>query len=228
MTHEYNFTKNINTTDLTQLQEGLCADSSTDGVTIYGISNPDTSNDTIVLTVDVTLTAQQQTDIQTYITTYVQPFPIINWLTVPYAYLREEQPTGVHAGTMNAGWNTRNLNMASGDLVDAGVVTLSGNQFTLKEGSYLISGVLPAYRVYQHTARIKTIGGVNVLQSDNGMSRNEQTVVSFNDRLVVSETTTYVLEHWAFREITNTGMGIAAGTEGLLEIYAYLRIARDE
>jgi hypothetical protein len=72
--------------------------------------------------------------------------------TVQVALVEGVQTDGTNDGTFTSGaWQTRTLNFENDP---SGIVTVSGNQFTLNAGTYVIRAEAPALQVDQHQARL--------------------------------------------------------------------------
>ena len=70
-----------------------------------------------------------------------------------YAIICEQQDSTTDGGTFTAGdWVTRTLNTEIAD--PDGIVSISGSQFTLQAGNYLIKWKAPAYDVHRHMTRL--------------------------------------------------------------------------
>ncbi|OFZ25031.1 MAG: hypothetical protein A2381_13235 [Bdellovibrionales bacterium RIFOXYB1_FULL_37_110] len=147
---------------------------------------------------------------------------------VRMVFIQDVKPSGEHGGNCEAAWQTRILNQISGD---SSFATLGSNEFTLKPGRYAIDVQAPANLVHLHQAKVvnKTLG-VDVLVGTS--ERSHPSYGSVTDsrimgELVVTEDTTFEIQHRcaSFRELV--GLGIASGFTDK-EIYTQVKIMKIE
>jgi hypothetical protein len=145
--------------------------------------------------------------------------------TFKYAILRDEKSSGTHAGTFSSGsWQTRTLNTTS---LDSGCgVTLSSNQITITPGTYIISIRAPAYGVDNNAIRL-----YNITDSSTTFNGSSASAAEFNssdsvinEKLIVTSTTVYEVQHQCSTSRTNTGLGCASGFQ--IEVYTTVNIQR--
>lgn len=113
------------------------------------------------------------------------------------AYIRDEQPTGIHGGSCFAGqWLQRRLNVIRGD---NSFVSLSSNRFILKPGKYAIEAVAPSYGASNHQAILVDAANENTLLSGAaGMSHPTYTATTpsiIQGVIVVGVETEFEIRH---------------------------------
>ncbi|HXH30449.1 MAG TPA: hypothetical protein VNJ01_06530 [Bacteriovoracaceae bacterium] len=145
------------------------------------------------------------------------------------AYLRDQNASGVQGGSCVAGvWQTRNLNTLGGD---NSFVSLATNRFTLTPGKYFVEVHAPAYSVGQHQAKLRTVGpDIDVLYGSTSVSHLTAPSLSvsiISGEIIVSETSTFDVQHRCASSKTNFGFGIAASF-GTPEIYTQVKIIKKQ
>lgn len=150
--------------------------------------------------------------------TFTQPA-----FAAPDVILEDQKTSGTNGGTFTSGADrTRDLNTEVRDVL--GIDTLSGNQFTLPAGTYVIEWSAPAAGVTFHQSMLYDVTGAAVLKrgesqdavnNNNSMSRGYHVVT-------VGGSNTFEIRHRCAATIATSGFGLAAsfGTE----LYAWVRI----
>jgi hypothetical protein len=121
-------------------------------------------------------------------------------------------------------FNTRNLNTTAATNPSAGNVTLGGSgQLTFRPGRYLIEASAPAFYVNRHKLFLRKSDNIIALTGTNEYARNNgdtgtgtsQTRSFIKGILVVSENTTYKLDHYiqTMSNFTGPGIGTHLGIE---------------
>jgi hypothetical protein len=145
------------------------------------------------------------------------------------AYMRDERVSGTQGGTCTQGlWNTRALNTLGGDTT---FISLIGNRFVLQPGKYFIEIVAPGHGVNQHQAKLKVIEtnsdvmyGTNIASASNAPSTTLSVIMG---ELVVSEASTFEVQHRCATSRADSGFGVAAGF-GSSEIYTQVKIIKKQ
>lgn len=149
-------------------------------------------------------------------------------------YIFEEQyphgafPTNATGGPpVGNNFNTRNLNTTASTNPTAANVTLGGSgQLTFKPGRYLIEASAPAFNVRRHKLFLRKLDNTIALTGTSEYAREndndggagtgtDQTRSFVKGILVITENTTYKLDHY-FQTIGNSsgsGIGIHFGVE---------------
>lgn len=142
------------------------------------------------------------------------------------AYLSDVKASGTAGGTLTgATWNTRVLNTED-DQSD--FLTLSGNQFTLPTGEYIIEGTAPAYSVGNHKTRIRNI--TDATTAIVGISASSATASTIEEsrfvgRFTITASKVFEVQHWVATTGTTNGAGIQT-TSGENEVYSQLKITK--
>jgi hypothetical protein len=128
-----------------------------------------------------------------------------------YAKLSDTQSSGTDGGTFTSGaWQTRVLNTEDSD-VD-GIVSISGNQFTLQSGTYLIRAEAPGHQVDQHKIRLRNITDSadtlvgNVALSGSGSSATTYSLVC--GRFTIISAKAFEIQHRGATTAATTGFGV--------------------
>lgn len=143
-----------------------------------------------------------------------------------YFYARDEKPSGTIGGSNTANaWMTRDVNTVVHNSI-AGAY-LSANGVTLPAGRYYIEARMPV------ALTEKTRGALYNVTSSSYMiyspsvwaqyDHYEQTPLTLNEEITLTEQSTLELRMWASRSYTN-GCGFPSGVSGVPEIYSELRI----
>jgi hypothetical protein len=129
--------------------------------------------------------------------------------------LQDRRGSDVDGGDFsNVGWQTRPLNSIVND--DTGEVSLVSNQFTLPAGSYVIRAFAGAYRVNNHTTRLRNItdstttleGVPNFAPGTSDLHMTASWVVG---AFTISAPKTFELQHQGTRTQTGDGFGPSTG-----------------
>ena len=144
------------------------------------------------------------------------------------ALLSEEQASGTSAGTFTGGsWVTRTLNTENFDT--DGIVSLSGNVFTLGAGTYLIEWSAPAYAVGNHQTRLYDNTNSTVIKYGtseyNVTSPGIQTRSFGTIEITISSSTGYKIEHQASFTSSTYGLGAGSGF-GNVEVFTQVKITK--
>lgn len=143
-----------------------------------------------------------------------------------YFCARDEKPSGTTGGSNTANaWMTRDVNTVVHNSI-AGAY-LSANGVTLPAGRYYIEARMPV------ALTEKTRGALYNVTSSSYMiyspsvwaqyEHYEQTPLTLNEEITLTEQSTLELRMWASRSYTN-GCGFPSGVSGVPEIYSELRI----
>jgi hypothetical protein len=159
-----------------------------------------------------------------------QPVNEYEWI------LQEVQPSGVSAGNFpEKQWMVRHLNqeIRIGTLPDAtesseprAILETGTYRFTLAPGRYDIKWRCPGLRCGMHRSALYDVtrGRFDGFGS-NAMSRsNEMTYSDGHTNLMVSDATTYELQHYCDMTRQLDGLGEAMGIDGTDEMYATVHI----
>lgn len=158
--------------------------------------------------------------IKTYFDTLYGP-------AVEYAKLSEVQTANTNGGTFNQGaWRTRTLNTEDTD--SGGIVSLSGNAFTLQAGTYRIRAAAPAYLVDRHKAKLcnttdsdDTIIGTTEYGGITG--GNPQTSSVIVGEFSIASAKTFEVQHRCASSVSGNGFGVAANL-GVSEVYTIVEL----
>jgi hypothetical protein len=141
------------------------------------------------------------------------------------AYIKDVKASGVAGGSFSSGaYRTRDLTEISGPNPE--IVSLSSNQFTLKKGSYTLSGGSVANAVDQNRVKI-----VNVTDSEDVILSSSRrassgnlgnTETTFSGHVQLAKDTTFEVQHRC-QTTNSSGFGLAAGF-GEDEIYTTVKI----
>ena len=140
------------------------------------------------------------------------------------AKLSDEKSSGTDGGTFVAGsWQIRDLNTLT---QNSSFVSLSNNEFTLDEGSYIIFFESPAYNVNSHQIRLYNVtDGSVVANGTNSYASSSCTYSKLYQYLVLTSSKTFRVEHRCGVSKTDNGYGIAGGwgpeiyTNGIITKY---------
>jgi hypothetical protein len=148
-----------------------------------------------------------------------------------FAYLRHDEASGTHGGgSSSTTWNTRTIDTEVAD--SAGIVSLSGNQFTLQAGTYLIKARGPANisgaGVLFHKLRLRnmtdtTTDGIGQSVFTAG---GAETVAHLTARITIGGAKAFEIQHYTDVGRATSGLGNAV-TSGELEVYTEVEIWRE-
>lgn len=142
--------------------------------------------------------------------------------------IRDIKSTGTNGGTFTSGaWQTRDLNTLEGKNPYLWI-TLSSNTFTLKEGTYLLTGTIPNFnvgdnqtRIYNTTTNTPEFYSVNCTSGSISQSSSKISGII----IVPSGKNSYILQHFCQKTQISDGFGIANGFDNS-ETYSVLNIKR--
>ncbi|RJR43832.1 MAG: hypothetical protein C4567_05195 [Deltaproteobacteria bacterium] len=150
---------------------------------------------------------------------------------IKYAKLWEQQSAGTDGGDFTSGdeagkWGRQRVLNQEYD--PAGIVALSGNQFTLGAGTYRLRVRAPANNVTNHKTALVDVSApaASVLDGTSeltGYSATLQTDSKIVGEITVSSETTYEIRHRAANTKNADGLGVAADM-GKPEIYTEVEI----
>lgn len=155
-----------------------------------------------------------------------------NWQVVNYTtltgYLSEEQTANTQGGTFTSGdWRTRTLNTSSGDFSNFG--SLSSNQFTLDEGTYIIEAQAPAFQVNQHKLKLRnTSDSSDVLIGTsiyNATGNVPTAMAKVEGTFSISASKTFEIQHRGNTTRASDGFGVASNFS-VVEVYTKVRITK--
>lgn len=143
-----------------------------------------------------------------------------------YAKLSETQAANTQGGTFTSGaWQTRTINTEDSD-VDA-IVSISGNQFTLASGTYIIRATAPAFQVDNHIARLYNITDASTtLTGTTEVTYSADTVMtssSVTGRFTITAAKAFELQHKCTTTKATDGFGAAANL-GVSEVYSVVEL----
>jgi hypothetical protein len=141
------------------------------------------------------------------------------------AILKDLKGSGIQGGTSSAStWQTRDLNVLSGD---SSFVSLSGNQFTLQAGSYLIRARVPGYMVNGHKAALFSGDSIKILGSSSNSHATYPTTSysEISGVVTVATSETFSIKHRTATERNLVGLGIA-NNFGVDEEYTVVEIIK--
>lgn len=139
------------------------------------------------------------------------------------AVFKDEKPIGTNGGTLISGsWQIRTLNTTSTNGLFA---TLTNNEITIQPGKYLITAIVPAYRVDNHQARLYNITD-SIVESYSMVSTSTSSMntVVINALLDISSSKTYEIQHIGSTTRNSDGFGLAAGWGN--EVYTSVTITK--
>ena len=130
---------------------------------------------------------------------------------VSYAILNDTKSSGTPGGTFTSGdWRTRDLNTEVDD--PDGIVSIASNQFTLGAGSYLIRWSATAFFVDIHQTRLYDITNAAALALGSSEYASNtyfgQTRSFGSDRVTISTTTVYEIQHRCEATKSTNGFGV--------------------
>jgi hypothetical protein len=145
----------------------------------------------------------------------------LSWQALPssafssYAIVADQKSSGTNGGTFNAGaWRQRDLQTEVAN-PDGIVTSLSGNQFTLGAGTYLIKWRAPAYRVLNNlsalynasTGQYVAYGGSNRVWDGD----DDQYPSIGQERVTLGGSTAFQIRHYSSATRATNGFGFASG-----------------
>lgn len=147
-------------------------------------------------------------------------------VNIKTARIRDEKVIGTNGGNFVSGaWRVRELNTIT---TDAGSgISLASDQITLTAGTYIVEGEAPAYDVNSHTARFYNVTDATpeILGTvSRGTNTNFHTVSTFKEKITLTSTKVFELQHRCNQTRNNDGLGYATGYQ--TEIYANIFIMK--
>jgi len=146
-----------------------------------------------------------------------------------YAVIGDQKPAATNGGNFPSGsWVQRELNT---EFFDAdGIVSISGNQFTLGAGTYLICWNAPAFDVNRHQTRLYDVTNTSALRSGTSEYANATSNVQTRSfgwhRVTITANTTYAIQHRCQSTAGANGLGIEANF-GEPEVYSVVQIYKE-
>ena len=146
-----------------------------------------------------------------------------------YAVITDEKSNGTDGGDFNSGaWRMRDLNSEKFD--PDGIVSVSGNEFTLGSGTYYVEVFAPAYGVARHMAKIYSVSSPSqdwYGESAFAHGSHYATTHSFvRARITCSGTRNLAIAHQCETSRSSTGFGIASNF-GNVETYTVVKIFKE-
>lgn len=143
-----------------------------------------------------------------------------------YAKLSDTKTANTGGGTFTSGaWQTRVINTEDSDVDN--IVSVSGNQFTLVSGTYLIRATAPAYAVDRHKARLRnmtdsstTLVGSSAYSS-NGSSSAEPSIIE--GRFTIAAAKAFEIQHQCQTTVATLGFGVESNF-GESEVYTIIEL----
>lgn len=202
------------------------------GVTVGGgVGGASGPVDAADVTVDSTNLDGTGTDLQTVLEELEDQIDVAGGLFDAYAQLLEVQAANTNGGTFTSGaWRTRTLNTEAHD--PDGIVSLSGNRFTLQAGNYFIVARCPAYFVNRHKAKLVADPGgtpANVIIGSSEYSGANPGVMSWSEvrgRITPGAATAYEIQHQCEVTLADLGFGVPSNFS-VSEIYTEVEIWRE-
>lgn len=146
---------------------------------------------------------------------------------VEYAKLSEVQTANTNGGTFDQGaWRTRTLNTEDTD--SGGIVSRSGNAFTLQAGTYRIRAAAPAYGVDRHKAKLRNttdsedtiIGTTEFAGTAGGTPQTWSVIVG---EFSIASAKTFEVQHRCASSVSGNGFGVGANL-GVSEVYTIVEL----
>ena len=148
--------------------------------------------------------------------------------SIDIAIIKDVKSNGTNGGSFNSGsWRERDLQT----LTQTGsfVSSLSGNEFTLISGTYLIDARCPGYDVNDHKARLYNVSdsstelvGINARADDHGDSVTDSCI---KDIFTIASSKTFRIEHRCDKSNSGDGFGLSNGY-GVDEIYTTVSLTK--
>ena len=147
-----------------------------------------------------------------------------------YAIICDQKGTNDSGGSTSTGtFNTRDLNTELVD--DDGIVSISGNQFTLQAGTYLLRAHAPAYKAARHQILIwnatdSTIGAVGTSEYCHTTS-GTMTRSFAQSRATIGAAKAFEIRHRVGGGSNTYGLGIESNFDTLASIYTVVQIFKE-
>lgn len=149
-----------------------------------------------------------------------------------YFLARDEKPAGTFGGSSTTGINQRTLNTVIRNTIPG--AGLAANVITLPAGVYRVHASAPLsvgdehqLYLYNTTDNVVAIAGTSEQTSTTGGADVIQTRSFINGILTLTATKAFVLRHRAGAGSSLNGLGWAANTPGVNEVYAEIEIIRE-
>lgn len=148
--------------------------------------------------------------------------------------LRDEKPSGVHAGSAISGVQTRELNTVHFNNIVGGVLLVDG-EFQLLQGDYTIRGTVPVGNVNRSSVVLyNETDGVNenIWAGGNFASVTEtydqiQCFLPIMGRFSITDTKKFSIKQYCQTAQSNSGLGSAASLAGQIEVYTQIEITKE-
>lgn len=113
---------------------------------------------------------------------------------------------------------------------DSSFISLDNNKITLSSGKYNIDGVLPAFQVDNHQAKlVNTTAGMDAIIGTPSFSRassSNSTDSIIKGQIIIAETSVFEVHHACVTTKTNNGFGNTYTAIGLDQVFSQLRIEK--
>lgn len=151
----------------------------------------------------------------------------ISYVAPRVAFLSDVKASGTQGGSaVLASWSTRTLNTED-DQSD--FLTLSGSQFTLQSGEYIVEGCAPFLATTNVKTRIRNITDSSTViggSSEYASTANQHSVKScVSGRFTISAQKVFELQYYASTAAATNGLGNAVSS-GESEVYSQLKITK--
>ena len=146
-----------------------------------------------------------------------------------FAVIGDQKGTNTAGGSSTSGaFYTRDLNTEFVD--DDNIVTLSGNQFTLQAGTYLIKASAPAYKASRHQILIwnatDSTGQVGTSEYA-GSGESVQTRSHAIGRFTIGAAKAFEIRHRVGNSLATYGLGVESNYDLLNSIYTVVEIYKE-
>ena len=143
--------------------------------------------------------------------------------TNKFLHIQDQKPSGTAGGTFTSGaWQTRTLNTKVYDTIGS---TLSSNQFTLPQGTYIVTAYLPTLNTFTSQGRMQNITDATTsLLGQSAVTGNTAGGVAIiNGVVTLNSTKTFEIQHRCATTVTTNGFGYPSswGTEVYSEVKIY-------
>jgi hypothetical protein len=135
---------------------------------------------------------------------------------VSYAIIADQKASGTPGGTITSGaWRTRDLNTEVAD--PDGIVSISGNQFTLGAGSYLIRWNAPGNDLNAHQTRLYNATDAQEIALGDCLycEQSASTVTNVSSgagRVTITSSKTFEIQHRSsYSQGSTAALGFACG-----------------
>ena len=144
------------------------------------------------------------------------------------ALIADQKATNVSGGASSVGWNDRDLNTEIFD--PDNIVSISSNQFTLGDGTYIIEFSAPTYRSGRHITQLYDVTNSASVQ-DGDMAFTHNQYAGYNHsfgyaRVSITANTTYKIRHHCEFSYATNGLGIKSIASGTNSIYTQVKITK--